>query len=87
MRNRVQGLQSECDLLAVDLLQIQSGERREYEYGPNGERIDITDVWLEYLRARIAMKRSLIVRLRALSKPTGVTPPTPEPLPDTGKKS
>lgn len=63
MRNRMQGLKSECDLLLADLNAYQAGERQEYDFGPNGERINITDLWIEYLKTRLAMKTSLIQKL------------------------
>jgi hypothetical protein len=74
VRNRLQGLRSECDLLQTDLQVCQAGERVEYDYGPNGERIDITDLWIEYLKAELAMKRSLIQKLRARYEGSGLSP-------------
>jgi hypothetical protein len=59
--------------LQADLQVCQAGERAEYDYGPNGERIDITDLWIEYLKAEIAMKRSLIQKLRARYKDSGLS--------------
>ncbi|MET0156935.1 MAG: hypothetical protein ABW197_03030, partial [Methyloceanibacter sp.] len=65
MRNRMQGLKSECDMLLADLTLYQAGDRAEYDVGPGGERIDITDLWIEYIKARLAMKKSLIQKLKA----------------------
>ncbi len=64
MGTRIDGLRMECDLLAADIQLCESGERREYDYGPGGARIDITDVWLDQMRATLALKRSVIRRLR-----------------------
>lgn len=72
MRNRMQGLKSECDLLLADLSAYQAGERHEYDFGADGQRIDITDLWIEYLKARLAMKKSLIQKLKARYQDAGV---------------
>ncbi len=81
MRARIQGLQLEADLLAADIELRQRGETREFAYAPNGSRIDITDLWLAHLRAKLAVKRSMLRKLReryqALVGSGPQTPPTP----------
>jgi hypothetical protein len=61
---RIQGLQLECDLLAAEIQRMKTGEIREYDTGPTIGRCEITDLWKDYLRAILAVKRSVIRKLR-----------------------
>jgi hypothetical protein len=64
MHTRLKGLQSECDLLSAEIELCRSGGRREYDYAPNGSRVDITDLWIAHLQAVLAVKRSLRAKLK-----------------------
>jgi hypothetical protein len=83
MHKRLSGLQHECDLLAAEIARFRAGEVREYDNGPDGARIDITDLWLAHLEAVLAVKRSLRKKLRERykldppSQPPGGTPERP----------
>jgi hypothetical protein len=57
-------MQLECDLLAAEIEQYRSGERGEYDYAPNGSRIDITELWVAYLLALLGVKRSVLRKLK-----------------------
>jgi hypothetical protein len=59
MHKRLSGLQHECDLLAAEVARYHAGELREYDLGPGGNQIDITDLWIAHLEAVLKVKRSL----------------------------
>jgi hypothetical protein len=63
MNQRLKGLQHECDLLAAEIARYESGELHEHGSGPDGSRIDITDLWLAHLKALLAVKRWLRKKL------------------------
>ena len=73
MTKRTDGLQAECDLLSADLVLYEAGERKEEDFGPNKVRIDLTDIWTEYLRARLALNQSMIRKLKARYRSAGLT--------------
>jgi hypothetical protein len=50
----------------------EAGERKEEDFGPNKVRIDLTDIWMEYLRARLALNQSMIRKLKARYKAAGL---------------
>ena len=57
-------MQLECDLLAAEIEQYRAGETGEYDYAPNGIRIDLTDLWVAYLSALLGVKRSALRKLK-----------------------
>lgn len=59
MQTRLRGLQTECDLLRAELATFASGVKREFDYAPNGQRIDITDIWTGYLTRQLTLKTML----------------------------
>jgi hypothetical protein len=65
MQQRLNGLRTECDLLSAEIELYRSGDRREYDYAPNGSRVDITELWIAHLQAVLAVKRSLRAKLKA----------------------
>jgi hypothetical protein len=65
-------LQAECDLLSADLVLYETGERKEEDFGPNKARIDLTDIWMEYLHARLALNQSMIRKLKARYRSAGL---------------
>ncbi len=64
VRSRIEGLQLECDLLAADIELRKDGSVREFAYAPNGQRVDISELWLAHQRATLALKRSTLRKLR-----------------------
>ena len=72
MTKRTEGLQAECDLLSADLVLYETGQRKEEDFGPAKQRIDLTDIWMEDLRARLALNQSMIRKLKARYKSAGL---------------
>jgi hypothetical protein len=68
LKQRIAGLQLEYDLLASEVELYKSGEKREFAYTMGGLRSDITDLWSQYLQARMSVKRSAIAKLRRLQR-------------------
>jgi hypothetical protein len=66
VKQRIAGLQLECDLLSAEIELYKSGEKQEFAYGRAGQRVDITALWSRYMRARMSVMRSAIAELRAL---------------------
>jgi hypothetical protein len=79
MHKRLSGLQHECDLVAAQVARYRAGELREYDLGPDGAQIDITDLWLAHLEAVLAVKRSLRKKLRERYKLDPAAPPAENP--------
>jgi hypothetical protein len=85
---RTEGLQAECDLLSADLVLYEAGERKEEDFGPNKTRIDLTDIWMEYLRARLALNQSMIRKLKARYKSAGLAgEEAKQPAEDKGREA
>jgi hypothetical protein len=63
MQQRLKGLQHECDLLTAEIARHEAGELREFDNGPDGARIEITDLWVAHLKAVLAVKQQLRAKL------------------------